>query len=433
MRSNCRMDLRCRQSPDIVIPTDEGRTAEPDPLTPQPPDGVPAPPAETDQQTLPQVAPTPPRQPAPAQDSRRWLGFRSRRRRLARAPDMLGDSLQPPIHLLLNPVDLFQGIAVESVLPVAGGSWRSKISEHNKALPVDRIFAGYNYFHNAVSRGANSPGFGDSVGQEASASRFTLGTERTIRGGDASVEIRFPLNVYPDLAEVVPIPIPGPNGNFVSDTGSFGNLSVVGKHVIIDADDLVVSGGVGLEFPTGSDASVISGTTLFELDNQSVFLQPFLAAMLDNGDFFAHSFLQLDFDLTGSTLEISDITVANPPIVAGRMQPPTLIHWDAAAGVWLMKSDANTGLTGLAALVEFHMSSGVGSADEFGGQVLTVGGPVNFATGTNADQYPATYLTTGLHAELAQNCTVRVAGVVPLRSAERLFDGELVVQVARRY
>ena len=63
---------------------------------------------------------------------------------------MLGDSFLPPFQLFLQPQIPNNGIAGSLQLATAGGSARAKISEHNKALPVDRIYANYNHFHNAV-------------------------------------------------------------------------------------------------------------------------------------------------------------------------------------------------------------------------------------------------------------------------------------------
>ncbi|MEQ9410437.1 MAG: hypothetical protein RIK87_22070 [Fuerstiella sp.] len=355
-----------------------------------------------------------------------------RRRRLAQAPDMLGDSFLPSMQLTLQPLNLVNGLAVNTPLAVAGGAARSKIGEHNKALPVDRFYANYNHFHNALDRQIVSPGLGQGLFQSASVDRFTLGAERTLFEGDASVELRLPLTNYPDLDGGVAVL--GPAGRFRSDSGTAGNLSLIGKQLLVNSEDLIVSCGLGIEFPTGADAAALSGTTLFNVKNESLFLQPFLAITLDNGEAFVHSFLQVDIDLTGQPLEISDLMIPAPPVGVGEITQQTLLHWDTSAGIWLARSEAETGLTGVAAIVEFHLTSTTSSSDPLTGNVPTIGGPVDFLLSSAANDFTAAYITTGLHTEFGRHQTLRVAGVFPLRTGDnRFFDAEVLVQIGRRY
>ncbi len=356
----------------------------------------------------------------------------ARRRRLSRTPDMLGDSFLPPFQLNLVPQNIFNGLFANSQLAVAGGSGRSKIAEHNKALPVDRVYFNYNHFHDAAQRQAFDVGMIAPVRQSASVDRFTLGAERTILDGDASLELRLPFTSYPDLNTAVPVL--GPPGRFRTDTGTVGNLSLVGKRLLINGEDLIVSAGLGMEFPTGADGSVTSGDTVFTVENESLFLQPFLAMTLDNGGVFIHSFLQLDIDLKGSPLTVDDLSMPGPSIGVGEIRQQTLLHWDTSAGMWLARSDDHRGITGIAAIAEFHLSSATSSAETVAGVVPAAGGPINFALTSPTNRFSAAYVTVGLHTEIGRDQTIRVAGVFPLSDGvNRFFDSELMVQVGRRY
>ena len=354
-----------------------------------------------------------------------------RRRRLSRTPDMLGDSFLPPLLLTLQPQNT-QGTIVHSALSVAGGSARAKISENNKALPNDRVYFNYNHFQNAVHRNAFIEGGAQITGQNANVDRFTLGVERTLFSGDVSLGLRLPLTNFPD-ADVNIVAL-GPAGRFRSDTGVAGNLSLVGKQLLVDAEDLVVSFGLGIELPTGADGSVLTETNLFSVENESLFLQPFLAMTLDNGDAFIHSFLQVDVDVGSSPLTVTDVAVGGPPVGVGDITQQTLIHWDTTAGLWLARSSDPTGITGLAAIAEFHLSSAVSSAEQLTGFVPTLTGPAAFMLSPGANRYTASYVTTGIHVEIGQNQSLRVAGVFPLSDGvQKFFDGELLVQFGRRY
>lgn len=387
--------------------------------------------------TRPPVAATTPQIPTPltSRPEMRRLTARApttpRRQRLARAPDMLGDTLQRPLTLNMQPMNpMGNELFVNAPMFAAASNARIKISEHNKALPVDRIYFNYNHFHNSVERQVFSNSGGLAT-QTEHIDRFTLGLERTIFGGDASVELRLPFAAVPDLG--VNFPVAGPNGRFRSNSGTLGNLSVIGKALFVDAEDLVVSGGLGLEFPTGDDSSVLYGTATIDLKNESLFLQPFLAATLDNGRVFLHSFLAVDVDLTGSELTSASAVFPIPSVSFGTLRGQTLIHWDTSGGVWLLRSQDSSGITGIAGIVEFHMTSAISPAAQVGGFVPTDPEANLFVT-SGAGSQTATYLTTGLHAEIASNRFVRVAGVFPLGPQDRrLFSGEFVAQVGARY
>lgn len=355
-----------------------------------------------------------------------------RRQRLARAPDMLGDTLQAPLLLILDPqFPMNNGLTANVPLSVAGGSARTKIGEHNKPLPTDRWYLNYNHFHNAVQRQVFN-GFGEQVTQTAHLDRFTMGTERTLLNGDASVELRLPLSAFPDLDTT--LPTSGPEGHFKSFTGSVGNLSMIGKRLLVSAEDLTVSCGMGIEFPTGADSSVLTGTTRFNVENESLLLQPFAAATLDNGEVFFHSFLQVDVDVTGSPLTVSDPLIPGPPLGIGEINGRTLLHWDTAAGLWFARSEADTGLTGVAGIVEYHLTTATSSTDHLAGVVPTSSGPLNFLLSAPPGTTSFSYITTGIHTEFAQSRTVRVAAVFPLEDGlAKMFDAEFVVQFGGRY
>ena len=354
-----------------------------------------------------------------------------RRRRLARAPDMLGDSFLPSAGLVLMPQLPLNGLTADTPIPVAGGSARLKIGEHNKPLPVDRVYVNYNHFHNAVQRQALND-FGDTVQQSTHLDRFTIGAERTLLNGDASVELRLPLSQFPD--QNVNLPLIGPAGRFQTDTGVVGNLSLIGKRLLVNSEDLIVSAGLGVEFPTGADGSAMTGDTLFNIENEALYLQPFVAATLDNGTTFVHAFLQIDVDLKGSPLQISGPLLPGRPVGVGEVTGPTLIHWDTSAGIRLINSDDTSGLTGLALISEFHLTSALSAADQLQGVIPSQGGPVDFMLSSAPGRFTATYITTGIHTEFGQNRVVRVAAVFPLRDGiNQFFDAELQVQFGGRY
>ena len=111
-----------------------------------------------------------------------------------------------------------------------------------------------------------------------------------------------------------------------------------------------------------------------------------------------------------------------------------LIHWDTTAGVWLARSNDEIGITGIAAIAEFHLSSAVSNGDQLTGFVPTATGAADFVLGPAANRFTASYITTGVHVEIGQNQNLRVAGVFPLSNGiQKFFDAEVLVQFGRRY
>ena len=122
-------------------------------------------------------------------------------------------------------------------------------------------------------------------------------------------------------------------------------------------------------------------------------------------------------------------------LVCGTGGVLALLHWDTSAGIWLAKSDAPTGLTGVAAIVEFHLTSATSSQEQLAGVVVGAADPLEFQLLSNPPGVNSvSYITAGIHTEFAQNRTVRVAGVFPLEDGvSRMFDSELLVQFGGRY
>lgn len=356
---------------------------------------------------------------------------------------MLGDSFLPPLELLVLPQNPTNDITGRLQLAVAGGGARAKLAEHNKALPVDRIYASYNHFHNAAQRDVVAAGPGPTVGGTRSVDRFTLGLERSFNEGRSSLELRLPLTGYPDLGGE--FPGLGVRGVVSSDVGTLGNLSIVGKRLLLSEEDLTVSAGLGVELPLGEDAWSRTGYSVFHVENQAVYLQPFLAATLDNGATFVHSFLQLDVEANGNPLRVQSLFAAGGPSIGpptgspafehfGDLEQPTLIHWDTSVGHWLTRSNEERGITGIAAMAEFHLTASLSDPQGVSGATFSDSGPVEFLAQAGGGQFPATYFTTGLHMEISRDTTVRVAGVFPLAAQQRrLFDAEVLVQIGRRY
>ena len=324
---------------------------------------------------------------------------------LASVPDAFGD---------------FHGGINYSQLPVVGLFQRMNISESNKALPVNRVFFLYNHFHNATRIQRDSPGSGSNRTTRSTDS-YVLGAERVFDDGFWSVEVRIPftneLNVN-DSALVL-------NG------GNFGNVSITLKRLLHETQTMTVAAGLGILTPTGDDldgATPLTGNR-FEVKNEALHFVPFIGFLSAPSDrVFYQGFFQIDIASKGNPVRIENVDSSGN--VSGSLNEQTLLSLDASAGYWLFRDSQcpRYGLTGLAAILEFHYTTALQETDE----VHSVAGMTIF--GNPLNRFDVVNMTLGLNAQLGEMTDLRLGGVFPLRNSQnRFFDSEIQASLIHRY
>lgn len=339
-----------------------------------------------------------------AANNQRYIG------RLARTPDMFGDSFIPTnAH-----ITTLDGERTSTDLPVAGGSRRFK-NEYARALPTDRVFGFYHYFDSALQTRGNGPGSSASK----SVNRFTLGIEKTFFDGNDSIEIRMPFTSQVSLAT------PG----LAYNADGIGDLVVSVKHLLYFDNDQALSLGLAVSAPTGSDLRVqrfntgVAPTTI-DLSNQAVHLVPYLAyqAAIDESWFF-NGFLQFDTPTNGNSVRVTDSGTTETL----RVTDQTLLYLDAAVGYWWWHDEEAEFLNGLASIFEVHYTTALNNATS----VSSAQRVISF--GDSANRFNVVNVTLGLNASLARNTQLRAACVLPLRDGtNRFFDSEFTVGLIYR-
>ena len=333
---------------------------------------------------------------------------------LAGAPNMFGDSLGFPFFFVV-PQDIAGVSRIVGNIPIAAGDGPTKIADDTSPLPMDRVFFDYNFFDNALLI-AN----GDEIGLN----RYSFGIEKTFFGGNASVEVKAPvdagLNDFQDVA-----------ANTSANEGSvFGNLAVVPKVLLYRDDAFALAGGMTIGTPTAPDGELrLSSFEKIKVQNQSLHLAPFLGMLVLPGErWFSISYLQFDFDTNGDPVEV----VFGPQSFHGRLRDPTLMYADVSIGYWLYRDELRRDggrmlLTGVAPIVELHYTTTLEDAQGFQA----------FGSGVAplAERIDVLNLTAGLQFQLGACSWLSVAGVAPLRTepADKLFDAEVIVQFNRRF
>ncbi len=293
------------------------------------------------------------------------------------------------------------GAAFESDLPLAGGSRRVKIAEHNKPMPDSRYYFLYHNFNGALD--ASGPG----VSQSQNVDRYTIGFEHSqLFGGNHSIEVRAPFTGGYDFNQ----------GAFGVSGGEVGNLAVIWKSLLLGGDTWSITGGAGVDAPTGENVTGAAGGTPFKLDNSSVHLLPFLGFELrPSNRFFYQGFIQGDFAANSNTFSAGGSN--------GTFDEQHLLHLDFATGMWLMRDYDAPFLTGLALMGEFHYTTTFQNSD-----VVTLNSGGNtFLLRNPANRFDTLNAVIGVHAEISRHIALRAGWAFPLADEE--FSNEVTASV----
>lgn len=350
--------------------------------------------------------------------SRNLLGSSSRSAssRVARAPNMFGDTLPPLISFRTQggqgsadfPRDVYQA-------PLGGGG-SYNIAENNSAVPVDRVYFVYNGFFNAIS---SSSGFGPASIQSIDLHRYVAGLEKTFLDGNMSIDVRMPLlsgfNLNNSISE--------------SELGNVGNLTMFLKGLVYGDEDVAFSTGLGIGLPTGSDLHTRTvapfANEFLTVRNQGVRLIPFVAGTMNLSDkWFLQSFGQMNFAASGNE-------VVNQNGVVGVFNEQNLLQTDIGVGRWIWQDSQRPVFTGLAGIFELHYTTTIQDTDRIGlgSNSFLVGDLSN-----SANRQDLLNLTSGIQAQLGALSALRVGAVVPVRETpDRVFDSEIQVSFNRKF
>ena len=293
-------------------------------------------------------------------------------------------------------------------LPAPGGGRHLKITENNKALPMDRVYFSYNHFDNA----RQSVGL-DVPNRTIPIDRYTLGVEKTFFDGQWSAEVRLPFGGGYHLSAT----------DFGTQNGDVGNVGIILKRLLYSTPYGAIGGGLGIDTPTAGDVIGRTRSSEFVFYNDAVHLSPWVGFLRAPDDcFFYQGFLQVDVPTNGNRVDFGGNRL-------GTVADQTLMLIDLEAGYWLYRDRSARCLTGLASILEFHYTTTMQDADLIGG---TDGDQYLIFTNTD-NRVDIANLTVGLHAEMGMT-TLSVGGVFPLSTnSNRIFDAEVQVFLNRQF
>ena len=296
--------------------------------------------------------------------------------------------------------------------PAVGGAiGRVKIAENTSPMPRDRVFFNYSYFQNVplTASGINI-------------NRFTPGFEKTFNEGTSSFELRLPFATT--LSSNV-----SATGVSDGDQLEFGDVSLVGKTLFYNDDELAISGGMQVAIPTADNVNInlSDGTTIVRIKNQAVHLMPFIGALYTPDDrLFAQAFLQFDVAANGNdVLANLDLTRLRQ---VGTVQESTYTYLDLSVGYWAyLADDQEDTLSGVAPMFELHYNQSLQSGD-----VVRAGN--NFQLGSFGSNFSVVNAVVGTNFQFGSSSALTVGYAVPLGSGnDQQFDGEFRVFFNKRF
>lgn len=354
--------------------------------------------------------------------------------RLASVPNMLGDCGMTTGSVTIGSLNGTRQINGEFMLPMVGGSRTAKIAENDIALPVDRVFFGYNHYANIFEMSSQQvfpPGSPALLRQEP-IDRYTLGVEKTFFNQQTSIELRMPFTGSFDAS------LPG----LTVSNGNFGNLAVILKGLLYRGENLGIGVGLGIDTPTGTGVNVNLNTVRNPLNlrfnNQAVHLLPYVGFLYSPGDsqwgwgdsFFMTGFLQFDAAANGNMVQFIDPATGVGKNL-GRFNEQNVLFADLAAGYWIYRNPYAERWTGFALIGEMHYTTSMQNPDLIAGTAGGVGAAITNPSG----RFDIVNGTFGVQALMFDASSLRVAGVFPMgsRQDQRMFDSEVQVQFNRRF
>src|SRR5262245_35726605 len=295
-------------------------------------------------------------------------------------------------------------VGVGLALPPDGGMvGRTKLTDDNNPIPRDRVMLGYDYYSNPI------------LAAGLDVHRFGIGLEKTFLDQRASVEVRMPFASTLDS-------VTGAGGAAVRGV-EWGNLFTAVKGLFLTGEELNVSAGFAVAFPTASDAVLMAfdGREFVRVKNQSVLVQPFVAALYTPGErFFAQAWLQGSFDPRGNEV-LTDFDGTGLRH-AGKLVDQSRVALDMQVGYWVYRRYAGDGLRGVAPFFELHYNSTITDADQ-------VAAPPRTTIGVVDKRFDEVNATVGLTALFGSNLMIMTGLVVPLRDGDnRFFDYQFGVR-----
>ena len=324
----------------------------------------------------------------------------------------------------------FDGLVATSELPIAGGTGRINVADNNKALPADRVYFDYRHYNGALTADASQ--FIVGPAQETfDVNNTVIGIEKTFGANkNVSLEARIPF--------VSRMTFDTPN--FGLEGGRGGNISLIGKGLLAIGEDYSLVAGLGVTLPTGTDVSGQLNGMQYQVQNEAVYLTPYVAMLLapdaETTAFIPECFYtpcmgeiidRSSFQFFAQTnVAVRSQKVVLPGFgISNEFREQSILMLDAAYAFKFCEKPENRFLKRLDGILELHYASAIDH-----GRPVTVGPVFNSLTFAETFQSYQLNLTSGFSAAIRENTRLQIGAAVPLSlEPRRAFDAEFIISL----
>ena len=323
-------------------------------------------------------------------------------------PNAIGDSFGPCGALFVDSALNTYGI---DICPAGGRGFRA--TQNNSAVPTSRFIYNQYYFHNAVAADL------DPTPRRYEAQRYELGYEYAFYCDLISMQLNVP------LVKTIDSTIVQDDFATLPREAELGNVSLAFKAVIYQNCYNTLSVGLGVDAPTADDVIIRDSDTQFFLNNETIVLSPFVGWVSElSPNVFTQGFVQIGMPMNDSTARVDFLLDANRQFL--EVRELRHLYIDLSLGAWLYR-DQCTG-NGIAMLGELHYTTALSNPES-----IAVAGPNSQTVTFDYPRRDVLNATVGVTTHVNAWQTT-FAYVAPVKDEEdRLFDGELVFQVNRRF
>ncbi len=193
--------------------------------------------------------------------------------------------------------------------------------------------------------------------------------------------------------------------------------------IVARLEPIYISGGFAIYVPTADDSNVFLpyGKELVRIENESVVLSPFVAALwTPTNRLFGQLLLAWDFDTNGNGT-YANLNNGGLSHV-GYLNAETLMQVDAQIGYWTYLAPDNSSLLrALGPFFELHYITNLSDPDAIQANGIVIG---DFSG--NIDEID---LTAGVVCQIGDNINLSVGGVAPVtQGTDRNFDYQVGVR-----
>jgi hypothetical protein len=308
-------------------------------------------------------------------------------RELPLAPEMLGDQLPlrvpGPVPVRGAGVPAAAGGAAPGSVLVVPGTRDFKVADNGSPRPQDRVYFGFQYFNDCF--GATNRAIGAAVSNVVLYREY-IGMEKSFLDGNASFELRMPMNTL------------GVDGTPTLDGRytALGDLSMVLRYALLRDRELDNWFTAGLAVTTPTGPGTLGGIGVPNPSHSTV-LQPFVAYLYNRGDLYLQGFSAFD--------------------IPTDVRDTTLWYNDVGIGYFIYRTpDYSRFLTAVAPAFEVHIATPLNNrGGPVAGNLLSAVDEVNLSMVANLQFASRTRLSVGVVTPVTGPQPFTIEGVVQLR------------------